>query len=796
MKKNIYKNPFPVTAVASFRNDMQNDMIVETKAIKRMKELTDKWISDENEGITIAVQGEYGTGKTQLAIELQRYIKRYDNKKYHFICLESPSVSFLEMYKNRFLNEVTKEEIIERLEEYYCEIIINDMKDDEIYKKFLQEYKNIKSLELIERFGLAKSKYDFIFENQMKEVTKDVKFVPALLLLSELRFEKEVWNWFNGSEPTEAMKERGVKFTIDNDIYALDAISVFAFLFGQQGHTFVLFIDEMEKIVSNTETQKEAFNALKKLIETVKATKSMLILCGLPDYYAALPKDTQQRIAHQIKTDEITLLEIEEYICNANEKVNNIKEYIPFSEKILEDIMEISNKNIRMIIRLLYHSSIWYIENNSEIDEKALYEILTSAYGSFNLNNLKKGLIQIFISKGWLYEERKSINNNEKRRIDFWLPSVLTKKDSIDNGIEIYLIQNVLTKEEYKQINEKMSNDTNNCKICVVEGFINEHFYKCLSEENKHVLKYRMPEFSELFISIIEGEKAKCENSVKQNNSIVINEKIDRLSRIVRQAVNDINENSIRKQEFYYFMNKILDVKNEEFYIIPDKDSDFYLLISEIQRILDFYTKNRNEEYEIGSLYLIREFSYILYYISENTHKLQISIKNMNIIGMYTNFRICIDLFSRNCGSFFNGTIQKYLFVLDYMRYDYDFKEEILHHYQESDLLLMDMIYDNDFYSISNRLKQISQSFCAELLAHMPEIIEKYDRLFTSFYYFMYVIEPAIIRRQVVDFDLEILREYYDLLYRYFEYISRDSLSHLFQKYEDGLRGMIHEREY
>ena len=36
---NKYKNPFPVTAVANFYNNMQNSLIVETNVIKEMKEI-------------------------------------------------------------------------------------------------------------------------------------------------------------------------------------------------------------------------------------------------------------------------------------------------------------------------------------------------------------------------------------------------------------------------------------------------------------------------------------------------------------------------------------------------------------------------------------------------------------------------------------------------------------------------------------------------------------------------------------------------------------------------------------
>lgn len=792
-----YKNPFPVTAVANFYNSLQNDLIVETNAIKKIKKIFDTWISNKSDGITIAVQGEYGTGKTQLAIEMQRYIFQY-NKKYHFICLDNPSNSYLEMYKNRFLNEITKEQVIERLEACYHEIIINDMAQNKIYEKAIETNKNMTSLELIECFGLAKSRYDLIFEKKLVEVTKNKKFVNALLLLMETRFEKEVWDWFNGEEASKAMKERGVNFSIDDDSIALETIGIFAFLFGQNEHCFILFIDEMEKIISNTEKNKKgSFEALKNFIEMVKATKSMLILCGLPDYYVALPKDIQQRIGYEVKTKGITLKEIKEYVRNANEKVNRKKSYIPFCEKILENILDISSGNIRTIIRLLYHSGVWYSENNLELNEKALSEIVTNAYGTFDLTSIRRVLSQVFISNGWSYEEKKSY---KQAVIDFWLPSILTKENTLDNGIEIYLIQNLLSEEEYKEISERINNNTNNCKIFVVEGFINDYYYKQLTEGGRHVFRYNMPEFKELFVSFIEGEKIRHENSVKQDRLSILNEKIERLSKIISSSIKNINENTIGKQEFYYFVRRLLDVK-EDFYTIPDKDSECYLLINEIHKAINTFERTATNEHGMGVLYLYREFSYILYYLLEKPDKLPIYIKRVDVYSVTESIFMLTDHFSISCGTNFQKVLDNYQFILKYLcNSNYFNSERVVYRSNTSktDIFLMDMIYSNDFFYASNKIKQISQIFCSELLAIRPEVINNYNTVFSYFYYFMYGIEPKIIRRETIDYDIEVVREYYDILMRYFTSYRHhnfgENIEKIFVNYEKGLRNMIYER--
>ena len=806
-RQESYINPFPVTAVANFYNNIQNSLIVETGAIKRTKEIVQNWIISNSDGITIAIQGEYGTGKTQLAIELRKYIRGYSENKYHFICLDNPSISFLEMYKNRFLNELSKMQVLERLEECYFDIVLSELENDDLYRGIIQrKRKLLKSVELIEQLGLPKSKYDRIFEKKLKSVTENARFVPALLLLMMPQFEDEMWEWFNGAEPSDALRERNVDFSMNSDTFALEAIGVFAFLFGQQGHRFVLFIDEMEKIVSNTEeTKQESFEALKKLFETVKATKSMLILCGLPDYYDAFPKDAKQRVGFEIKTKAITLPEIKEYISNANKRYNGIESCFPFSDSLLNNILDFSKGNIRTIIRILYHSGNWYIDNKLDIDENALCVILKNAYGTFDTSNVSAVLNQIFISKGWLFEEKKIFKCDKKEMIiDYWIPSVLTKKDTIEKGIEVYIIQNVVSNDEYKIIDAKICKNTNNLKLLIVEGFISEKFYELLLKKVKHIMKFGANNFNELFVSVIENERARYENELNKDNLLITNEKIEQLSRIVNRAIVDINQNFIGKQEFYYFMKKFLDKENSTFYEIPDKDSEFYLTISEIQRVIESIRDldiRKIDEYELGVLYFVREINYIIFYMAEEPQKMQISYSYRNVYEGCNQLLKIVQNIANNSGTFFYKKFKKYEFLLKYLCQTFELDERKKYVFREGRFInpfLEESYSKYNLLEASNRIKQVSQNFCAYILIDFPDVLDEYSNLFIHFYYFMYVIEPKIIHKGESTFSLEILREYYDLIKRYTRkhnnIISLESLSILFENYERELRRSRYER--
>lgn len=798
-----YNNPFPVAAVANFDNKNQNSLIVETSAIKKMKKIVEQWLHKDDEGITIAIQGEYGTGKTQLAIELQKYIQNSSGIKYHFICLDSPARSFLKMYRERFLSGIQKEQVIERLEECYTELVFNDLKDDELYGMIIERmHKKIKGTKLIEELGLSKSRYDRIFGDNLKRVTKSERFVPALQLLTVQQFENDIWEWFGGSEPSKALKERKVDFTIDSDTLALETIGVFAFLFGQQNHRLILFIDEMEKIMSNpTQTREDSLNALKKLFETVKETKSMLILCGLPDYYEVLPEDAKQRIGGEVKTRAITLGEMKKYISKANEISNKVVSCEPFTEQILKKILDISKGNIRMIIRLLYHAGDWYRENKLEIDEKAFCEVLKNAYVMSDISDVSTRVAEIVLEKGWLYEEKKELMHNGKKNIiDLWLPFVGGSEKKLDKGVEIYIAQNIVSNDDYQAVCERVCEKSDNYKLLIVEGFLTEKFGNLLKKK-VFVIKYGVENFKEIFLKIIEGEKVKHEKELEQDNLAITNEKIEQLSRMLYRVSNEINEKFISKNEFYYFIEKVLDEQQGSFYDKINSNSEFYRVINEIQRLIDSTKRSsvyKCMRYEQGVLYFLREISYILYYMTEKPKKINIPFSHRNIIKGYRQLQAIV-LHVRNILDFsIYDNLQPYVFLLeelfDSLKTQKSGNNNINN---KGNVLHINNIHNNDFFEISNAIKQISQDFCAYVLIDKPELFDMYEDVFYGFYHLVYAGEADIIQKKENDIDLELIRIYYDLIRQY----TRESeyfriiydLEPLFREYEMNLRRYMYE---
>ncbi|MFD0427245.1 hypothetical protein ACFQ60_01125 [Streptomyces zhihengii] len=104
--------------------------------------------------------------------------------------------------------------------------------------------------EVVRRLGLSESAFLQSLQARLGHITEHSDFGTALALFLRPEFEAAVWEWLAGHPADPVLKERGVVRTIDTDISALEAIGVFAFLYGRQGHRFVLAVDEFEKVLS------------------------------------------------------------------------------------------------------------------------------------------------------------------------------------------------------------------------------------------------------------------------------------------------------------------------------------------------------------------------------------------------------------------------------------------------------------------------------------------------------------------------------------------------------------------
>ena len=551
-------NPFPATAVARLAKGARELLNIETEAFIQLKtQINDYLLRKDDYGKTICIVGEYGTGKTHLALEVLNIIEESGDKTLHSFYLDAPSDNFLELYRKRFLPKLNRTQVLTRLDECYADVVAAELENDEIYFEISSKLRRreISAFDVVHKLGLMESKIQRQFEERLKHITEDPCFSMAFTLFHESEFEPFIWDWFNGKPPDNLLKERGITKTIDTDALALETIGVLAFLFGQQGHRFILMIDELEKVFSSTGKHfpdEATMLAFKKLFEAIGKTKALLVLSGLPEFYEALPTDAQQRISALIHPSSLSAENVVAYIRRANKKVINKDVLNPFSTDIAKYISTITGGNARKVVRICYHAFQTALIENKNVTRQIVEEVAQEQFGGQSKEDVHSEILQVIERRGWLIESEKVFEEgNKKQKANLFLPV-----GEEGDGIAITMVQDVFSKEDCAQTIKKtilLKKESNEgikvASVLVVGGYLADNLLDVLNESFNRVIVYRLRHFKNDLDSVLTGLRIKIEERSKESDIAVIKEKLEQLDRQYRSLRDIIKEELPTKRD-------------------------------------------------------------------------------------------------------------------------------------------------------------------------------------------------------------------------------------------------------
>jgi Cdc6-like AAA superfamily ATPase len=639
-------NPFPSTAVARLAKGARELLTIETEALTQIKSQMQDYLKRKDDyGKTICIVGEYGTGKTHLALEILNIIEESEDKTLHPFYLDAPSDNFLELYRKRFLPKLSRSQVLERLDECYSDVVAEELEGDEIYSKISDRLKSrqINAFDVVQKLGLMESKLQRQFQRRLKHITEDPCFSMALTLFQQPEFEPAIWDWFSGKPPGEALKERGITKTINTDALALETIGVLAFLFGQQGHRFILLIDELEKVFSSTGKHfpdAAAMLAFKKLFEAIGKTKALLMLSGLPDFYEALPPDTQQRVSIVIRPSELTGEDVAAYIRKANKKIINKDVLKPFSTDTAKYISIITGGNARKVVRICYHAFQNAIIENKQVTRQIIEEVAQEQFGGQSKEDVHSEILQVIERRGWLFEAEKIFKKGKKQQIaDFWLP--IGKKSE---GIALTLTQDIFSKEDCEQVigkttflKKENAKGIKVASVLVVGGYLAENLINEFNNAFHRVITYSLRHFKNDLDSVLTGLRINIEERTKENDLAIIREKLDQLDRQYRSLSEVIHNELPTKRELLTSIQFGLNVSLggiQERYLPSKKVSPVFYpvfsLLDELDNIIirpfyDFSTMRFRKMgifeifymekgfYSFGQFYLLRDMVYLFH---------------------------------------------------------------------------------------------------------------------------------------------------------------------------------------
>lgn len=541
-------NPFPSSAVARLSPTAAELLTITTDAVRQATSYLDDYLKRggaaspttreaEAQGNVIAIVGEYGTGKTHIALELLHRITATDSAKLHPLYLDAPADTFLALYKERFIPKLERDDVRDRVEEYLADIVADELAKSQLTTEKARQLRSrdIAPLELIRTLGLMESEFMEQLHSQLRVVTERKDFGTAFSLFLRPEFEDAVWEWLQGNPPDEALRDRGIQRTIDSDPAVLETIGVLAFLYGRQSHRFVLVIDEMEKVLSHSTHRRPdeaTILAFKKLMEAMGKTRALLIVAGLPDFLEVLPEDAQQRIPCIVRPTGLTPEDTAKYIREAQKRANGRERLKPFTRDTVTYVSEIAGGNARKVVRLCYHAFQAAERMGTDVTRAMLRETAREQFELTTTEDVSTEISRAIDLNGWLFESEKIFGEGEtSTEVDFWI-SVGDK----GAGCAVLISRSLLYESEVEDLAKRMNRLRAEQPLAVlgllvVNGYLAENLSESVGNSFDRVIVFRARSFSDDIDAALKGAVRRIEESLREDNLVLIRDRIEQITR-------------------------------------------------------------------------------------------------------------------------------------------------------------------------------------------------------------------------------------------------------------------------
>nr|WP_276515368.1 BREX system ATP-binding domain-containing protein [Actinomadura coerulea] len=493
-------------------------------------------------GSVVAVVGEYGTGKTHLALELMLHISGAAGQDVRHLYLDAPADTFLALYKQRFLAELTKDELRERVQEYYADLVADSLTQSKLTDHAAQRLRDreVRAEEVIEQLGLMKSAFVQMLRERLRAITENDAFATALTLFLQPEFEHAVWEWLRGHVPDQALAERGITAAIDTDTAALEAIGVVAFLYGRQSRRFVVVIDELEKVLSwQHSPATDTARAFKKLLEVFGAARAFLVLSGLPDFLEALPEDVRQRIGCIVRPSALTPAETRQYILDSQERAGHPRELAPFTEAVTDYLVTLAGGNARTIVKLCHHGYRMARTAGTDVTRAMIREAARDQFQLATRDDVRAEIARVLDLGGWPFEAQAAPKGTGVRA-DFW---VVHGEDG--GGCAVLIADSLLGPKDASalaaQVEKVKAGREDRAALLVVNGYLAETAVPVLAGAgDRPPLVHSRRRFAEDFEAAIKGVMQRLEAAGQENELKVLHRRVERQGRQQSQILREI----------------------------------------------------------------------------------------------------------------------------------------------------------------------------------------------------------------------------------------------------------------
>ncbi|MFG1918938.1 hypothetical protein [Micromonospora sp. NPDC048898] len=416
-------NPFSPTAVARVTDQGTGASTVVTAAVRDATEQLDDYLRT-GVGAVVALVGDYGTGKTHLAVELLAHARNVTGAAGQAIYLDAPGDTFLSLHR-RFLSRLSRDTVRELLTGYLPDPAGPTRSADGLVGRL--------------RASLA-------------EVTTNPAFGTALAMLLDPDTEVAAWDWLSGHPPGPALVAAGVTASADVEATAVEAMGVLALLHCRRHDRFVLVLDELDKILTaGGRPGPETMARLQRLLGVFTSAGAFLVIAGLPDMLHLLSTDVRQRIGPIVRMSALTGEDVRTFIRQTQLRASGTARLAPFTVETTEYLANLADGVPRRVIRLCYHLFQRATQAGTPVTHVMVREVVRVQFDLANRQDVAADVRRVLTQDGWSYQRDHLVGSMRDLPVDFWIP--LEERNA---GCCVLLSESVLKAEEVDDLNRRV----------------------------------------------------------------------------------------------------------------------------------------------------------------------------------------------------------------------------------------------------------------------------------------------------------------------------------------------------
>lgn len=459
-------------------------------------------------GRVLAIVGDYGSGKTHLAVHLLRAAERLVGDRspmvVHVGYLEAHPDSFGGMYRD-FMKRVDRDEVVETLRDYYADVVADALANSEFTRETARRLRNreIDPDDVVDGLGLIDSMLAGRLRRELADVTQVDVFATALtMLLRRKDLADDVWRWLTGEPPSPALADRDIPLPIRDDMLVLEAMGVFAHLYGRRHHRFVLVIDELDRALTGTRNRQSVAASFKKLFDVFQAAGAFLVVVGLPDLDDVLGGSTRQRIAERVVMPALGAQDVRRLIELTHLHTFHEERLAPFTSDTPDLIAKVSRGSARQVIRLCHRAYQRFLDSPSGVIDAGSIVRAARDHQEQPTTSRVRGEIRSLLRMLRLPFEQDAVPPESDTSVDFWI----TRGPA---GCAVLVVPSVLTDAEAEQLAARArtirGGADRSAAILVVVGLINSDLREPLTDAfGTAPVEYLWQDFTTEFRAVVD----------------------------------------------------------------------------------------------------------------------------------------------------------------------------------------------------------------------------------------------------------------------------------------------------